>query len=95
MNTENFELPELSIDDLKTRFGLTPSEARVAQHIARGLAPKQIARLFGVVPDTVRNQLKAVFWATHTHTQSSLAVLLIKTALLGDAKACGLGAGNA
>jgi DNA-binding CsgD family transcriptional regulator len=87
MNIENFELPELSIDDLKRLFGLTRSEARVAQHIARGLAPKQIARLFGVVPDTVRNQLKVVFSATHTHTQSSLAVLLTKTALLGAEKA--------
>ena len=73
--------PELTVDELKSIFGLTRSEARVAQQIARGLAPKQIARLLGVVPDTVRNQLKVLFSATDTHTQCSLAVLLIKTAI--------------
>jgi DNA-binding CsgD family transcriptional regulator len=57
-------------------FDLTPSEARVAQAIAAGAQPTDIARQHGVGIDTVRTQMKGVFAKTGTSRQAELALLL-------------------
>lgn len=57
-------------------FDLTPSEARVAQAIAAGAQPADIARQQGVGVDTVRTHMKGVFAKTGTSRQAELALLL-------------------
>jgi DNA-binding CsgD family transcriptional regulator len=57
-------------------FDLTPSEARVAQAIAAGDQPADIARRQGVCVDTVRSHMKGVFAKTGTSRQAELALLL-------------------
>ena len=57
-------------------FDLTPSEARVAQAIAAGVQPADIARRQGVGIDTVRTHMKGVFAKTGTSRQAELALLL-------------------
>jgi len=57
-------------------FDLTPAEARVAQAIAGGAQPADIARQQGVGVDTVRTHMKGVFAKTGTSRQAELALLL-------------------
>ena len=70
--------PELPDEPLRAVFGLTPAEARLAQRIARGDSPEEIAERFGVAPGTVRAQLKSLFQKTHTHRQAQLVSLLAR-----------------
>lgn len=63
---------------LQAAFRLTPAEARVAQGIACGYSPEQIAERQNTSPGTVREQLKAVFQKTNTHRQSQLVSLLAR-----------------
>jgi len=57
-------------------FDLSPGEARVARGIAQGLTIERIAADNGIVPATVRSQLKAVFAKTGTRRQAEVAALL-------------------
>ena len=57
-------------------FRLTPSEAKLASIIARGVPPDIAARELKISRDTARNQLKSVFIKTDTHRQSQLVALL-------------------
>ncbi|MEZ0230157.1 MAG: helix-turn-helix transcriptional regulator [Planctomycetota bacterium] len=58
-------LPQLGLEEwvepavarLKRRHGLSPAEARVAEHAIRGLSNKEIARILGTSTATVRTQL--------------------------------------
>lgn len=63
---------------LAKAFRLTPSEARLASIIARGVAPETAARELKVSRETVRNQLKSVFAKTGTHRQGELVALLLQ-----------------
>ena len=40
---------------------LTPREQQVAEAVARGLSNKQIAREFGVSPETVKRHLASIY----------------------------------
>ncbi len=62
---------------LKTLFKLTDAEIGVAQRVATGLAPDDIARLNGVSIHTVRAQLKSVMGKLGTQRQSELAARLL------------------
>ncbi|MBB4196336.1 hypothetical protein CCR94_20785 [Rhodoblastus sphagnicola] len=55
---------------------LTPAEARVAQAIASGAQPAEIAVKLGVSVGTVRTHIKAIFAKTGTSRQVELALLL-------------------
>jgi DNA-binding CsgD family transcriptional regulator len=66
--------PEPSV--LSQAFGLTPAEARVASLLVEGRSVNAIARRLGVMPNTVRMQLKAVFAKTGVHRQAELVSLL-------------------
>lgn len=57
-------------------FDLTPSEARVAEAIARGIGTRDVAAKSGVSDHTIRTQLRAVFLKTGTSKQAELAALL-------------------
>lgn len=70
-------LPEQA---LRTTFGLTVSEARIAIAIANGQTPKEIARRSGLHFDTVRSHLQRVYTKTDTNRQVDLTLLLIRMA---------------
>jgi len=63
---------------LAKSFRLTPSEAKLACIIARGVSPQIAARELKISRETARNQLKSVFAKTDTHRQSELVALLLQ-----------------
>ena len=68
---------------LRSMFGLSPAEIRVALSIARGNTPDETATQLGRSVTTIRSQLRAVFQKTHTTRQAEL------TRLLASLGACG------
>ena len=64
-------------DILRTLFGLTPAECRVALLLGDGHAPKEIAGMIGVSVETVRSQMKSIFSKTAVKRQSELVRLLL------------------
>lgn len=60
---------------LSVAFGLTPAEAKLAEHMASGAGIDETASSFGISRETARSQLKAVFAKTGTRTQAGLAAL--------------------
>lgn len=64
-------------DALRSRYGLTLAEARVAAHVAQGLRPAAIARELGVRVSTVRTHLRQVLAKTATHCQADLVRCLL------------------
>jgi DNA-binding CsgD family transcriptional regulator len=63
---------------LAKTFRLTPSEAKLACIIARGVPPDIAARELKISRETARKQLKSVFAKTDTHRQSELVALLFQ-----------------
>jgi DNA-binding CsgD family transcriptional regulator len=63
---------------LAKTFGLTPSEAKLACIIARGVPPNIAAQELKISKETARNQLKSIFAKTDTHRQSQLVALLLQ-----------------
>ena len=61
---------------LAAAFELTPSEVRVATHIAAGASARQIANTHGVAMSTVRSQIRTVFDKVGVCRQSELAAAL-------------------
>jgi DNA-binding CsgD family transcriptional regulator len=61
---------------LMERFGLTPSEARIALFLSEGGSIRDYAELRGVAEATVRAHLKAVFAKTGVHRQAELVRLI-------------------
>lgn len=55
-------------------YDLTPAEARIAELIAEGLAPAEIAGRIGAAPATVRTHLLRVFQKSGVSRQGDLAV---------------------
>ena len=71
----------LSEPCLRAIFGLTPSEAQVAHHLACGLRPDEIAARMGVAPTTIAFHLRNIFSKTSTHRQAELVALLLSLPL--------------
>jgi DNA-binding response OmpR family regulator/DNA-binding CsgD family transcriptional regulator len=67
----------LSAEALARIFGLTPTEARVARHLARGLRPEEIAQEMGIATTTTAYHLRNAFGKTGTHRQADLVALLL------------------
>lgn len=67
-----------SEDALRSLFGLTPAEARLAGQVATGAPIEAIAGRAGITYETARNQLKAVLAKTNTHRQAELVSLLAR-----------------
>lgn len=65
---------------LKATFDLTPSEARLAQHLALGLGLDEAAENAGVTLESGRTYLKRIFRKTQTSRQSELVRLLVLSA---------------
>ena len=66
--------------DLIAAFGLTPSEARLAHRLLSEESLGATAGSLGVAISTARNQLKAVFEKTDTHSQGQLIALIARLA---------------
>ncbi|MGY2051834.1 helix-turn-helix transcriptional regulator [Methylobacterium sp. JK268] len=71
-----------STDAMERAFGLTPAEARLAVHLARGATLAEVAEQHGLSVHTVRTQLAAVFGKTGTGRQAELVALVLRLAIL-------------
>ena len=74
------------IDRLRSHFGLTPAEAKLALHLVAGETLRSAAAKLSISYETARTQLKNIFNKTRTRRQAEL-VILILTALPGCARA--------
>jgi DNA-binding CsgD family transcriptional regulator len=70
---------KIAVAFLRSRFDLTPAEARLVVHLVTGTSLKSSAKVFGVSYETVRRQVKSVFHKTGTHRQSELVLTVIRT----------------
>lgn len=64
---------------LMTWFGLTPAEARVAERLANGERPEEIADDLQVSRETVKVQTRSIYEKIGVHRQAQLAKLLLAT----------------
>ena len=71
-----------SIKLLRSHFGLTRAEARLALHLVAGETLRCAAVKLSISYETARSQLKSIFKKTRTHRQAEL-VIVILTALPG------------
>jgi DNA-binding CsgD family transcriptional regulator len=74
--TDTDRPPQLSTDNVKSLFGLTPAEARLVEHIASGRTLREAAELLQVTYPTVRAQLASVFAKMGISRQSQLVSLI-------------------
>lgn len=63
---------------LRSAFGLTAAEARLAAEMASGDAVEDAAVRLGITKETARNHLKSIFQKTAVHRQSELVALMAK-----------------
>ncbi len=68
--------PAPSAARLKTLFGLTRAEARVATALLSGLGIQNVGREHGVEPETVRTQVKHIRSKTGARSQNQLLGIL-------------------
>jgi DNA-binding CsgD family transcriptional regulator len=68
--------------DLTRVFGLTLAEARLADRLLREESLEATAESLGVSYSTARNQLRAVYQKTDTHSQAQLIALISRLAKL-------------
>jgi DNA-binding CsgD family transcriptional regulator len=61
---------------LRTLFGLTPAECRIALLLCQGHTPPSIADLVGISANTLKSQLASVYRKTGTSRQSQLVRML-------------------
>jgi DNA-binding CsgD family transcriptional regulator len=65
------------VDKLRTEFGLTRTEAAVAEQITQGRTLQQVAAHNSLSLNTVKTHLKAVFAKMHVHSQSDLVRIVL------------------
>lgn len=58
------------------QYALTPTETRVAEHLASGLGAAEIAETQVRSVQTVRTHIKSLFQKTATHSQAELVALI-------------------
>lgn len=63
---------------LRTQWGFTPAEARLAQRLMEGLSLDEAAECTHVTKNTVRTQLRSLFDKTETRRQSQLVRVLLE-----------------
>jgi DNA-binding CsgD family transcriptional regulator len=64
---------------IRTSFGLTAAESRLALRLLTGESLKSAAAALGITYESARSQLKAIFQKTGTHRQGELIALLGRT----------------
>jgi|SRR5262245_14327145 len=73
---EEREIPQADV--LKTRFGLSPAEARLAVLLFGGASLRSCAMALGIQYETARSYLKSVFQKTGTHRQAELVLTVFE-----------------
>lgn len=66
---------------LRVLYGLTPAECRVALLLGDGHAPRKIANTIGTTDNTVRSQIKSIFFKTGVRRQGELIRLLLNNSV--------------
>jgi DNA-binding CsgD family transcriptional regulator len=66
----------LPLETIRSTYGLTPAEAKLALLLLEGKSVTEAAQENGVTKDTVRSQLKSIFLKTGTRRQGELIGLL-------------------
>jgi len=69
---------EPAVELLRSLYNLTPAEAGLVGHLARGRSLEEAARARGVSINTARSHLKQVFFKTETHRQGELVQLVLR-----------------
>ena len=63
---------------LKSKFDLTPAEARLVVRLITGESLRRCAKALGIKYETVRTYLKSVFQKTKTRRQAELVLVVIR-----------------
>jgi DNA-binding CsgD family transcriptional regulator len=79
---------------LRSAFGLTAAEARLAARLGAGERLEDAAGALGITKNTARVQLRAVFAKTGTSRQPELVALLARLGASGDLHAAGTSGGR-
>src|SRR5262245_58539705 len=66
-----------SIDRLRSHFGLTPAEARLALHLVTGQTLRSAAAKLSISYETARTHLKNIFKKTGTCRQTQLVIVVL------------------
>jgi DNA-binding CsgD family transcriptional regulator len=69
--------PKITAGLMKTMYGLTPAESRLADLLLEGLEVRGIADSLGITIETTRFYLKRVLAKTGTRRQSELMKLML------------------
>lgn len=81
---QEFEPALVSVETLRSAFGLSPAEARLVRLLATGASLRQASEIIGVSYSTVMSQIKSCFQKTGTHRQAELVALAVR---LGSGRA--------
>jgi DNA-binding CsgD family transcriptional regulator len=65
------------IDLLRSHFGLTPAEARLALHLVAGETLRSAEAKLDISYETARTHLKSIFSKTGTCRQAELVVVIV------------------
>ena len=68
-----------SLEQLKSLYGLTQAEARLALKLCAGNTPTECAKNMGVCITTIRTQLRALMEKTGSHRQAELLTKLLSS----------------
>jgi DNA-binding CsgD family transcriptional regulator len=66
-----------SIDLLRSHFGLTPAEAKLALHLVAGETLRAAAAKLSITYETARTELKNIFNKTGTCRQAELVIVIV------------------
>ena len=80
MRIEDLQSQILDIDRLANLMGLTPSQARVAAHLAQGLTIPEIAALVGRRETTLRTHVREAIDRLNLSGQQHLAICTLRMA---------------
>jgi DNA-binding CsgD family transcriptional regulator len=64
--------------ELRSRFGLTQTEAAIALQIAEGLSLPELAAVRHNSEETLKTHLKSIFTKTGVHSQAALVSLVLR-----------------
>jgi DNA-binding CsgD family transcriptional regulator len=72
-------IPATTDQQLRRLFGLTPSEAKVAVALCRGLPLAAISHQTATTVETVRTHLKRILAKTGAHTQAEVVSIILRS----------------
>jgi DNA-binding CsgD family transcriptional regulator len=73
------ESDDLSVDAVRRLFSLTQAESTLGVLLAKGMTIDDAARTLGLSRNTLRTQLKSLFWKTGSARQTDFVRLLLRS----------------